>query len=106
MYFPIPSENLEEEKQAEIIVNYDGNESILLIDDTEVVIQVGQAMLSRHGYIVYTAHNADEALAQLKNNNIDLVITDMIMPEIDGIGLLQIIFAGCLIKALYDRQFF
>ncbi|MCJ7538834.1 MAG: response regulator [Desulfobacterales bacterium] len=63
-----------------------GNETILLIDDEEMVIDVGVALLNRIGYTVLKAMNGYEAIEAYKEkkDEIDLVILDMIMPDIGG----------------------
>jgi CheY-like chemotaxis protein len=63
-----------------------GNETILLIDDEEMVIDVGQRLLERLGYEVLTASTGNEALKiyQKQGMGIKLVILDMIMPDMGG----------------------
>ena len=61
-------------------------ETILFVDDEEVVVTVGRQMLEKLGYAVLTAAGGKEALNTYKNSNtkIDLVILDMIMPDMGG----------------------
>jgi PAS domain S-box-containing protein len=63
-----------------------GHEHILLVDDEEVVLQLGSQMLKRIGYRITTCGNGDEALAVFSENPeaFDLVITDMNMPGMAG----------------------
>jgi len=63
-----------------------GSETILLVEDEEVVMQVGQALLERLGYRVIAAQNGKQAVDTIvkKGDEIDLVILDMIMPEMSG----------------------
>jgi CheY-like chemotaxis protein len=58
-------------------------ETILLVDDEEIVIGVGRQMLEKLGFSVLTAHNGKQALDVYENNQskIDLIILDMIMPD-------------------------
>ena len=58
-------------------------ETILLVDDEEIVIGVGRQMLEKLGFSVLTAHNGQQALDVYDNNQskIDLIILDMIMPD-------------------------
>jgi two-component system cell cycle sensor histidine kinase/response regulator CckA len=65
---------------------YEGSESILLVDDEEMIIDVGKAMLQKLGYQVVVAKGGEQALEKLAQNmdQIDLVILDMIMPGMDG----------------------
>jgi len=59
---------------------------ILLVDDEEMILDVGQNMLVRLGYKVVAAGGGSEALNKVKDlgEQIDLVILDLIMPEMDG----------------------
>lgn len=58
---------------------------ILLIDDDEAIRNVFQRFLTRHGYQITCAENGREGLRLLKANLPDLVITDIMMPETDGL---------------------
>ncbi len=63
-----------------------GNEGILLVDDEDVIIDVGQQMLKTLGYQVYVAKSGREAIETYEANNdrIDMVILDMVMPDMGG----------------------
>jgi two-component system cell cycle sensor histidine kinase/response regulator CckA len=63
-----------------------GAETILLVDDDEMVIDVSQQLLGKLGYTVFTASNGHEAIEiyQKHYNEISLVIIDMIMPDLNG----------------------
>jgi PAS domain S-box-containing protein len=63
-----------------------GNETILLLDDEKMVLDVGRPMLEKIGYTVFIAASGKEALAIYKNDltAIQLVIIDLIMPEMNG----------------------
>lgn len=63
-----------------------GTETILLVDDEYMVIDIGKEILEKLGYKVITAASGTEALDVFKNNQkkIDLVILDMIMPDMSG----------------------
>ena len=63
-----------------------GRETILLIDDEEVIIDVSREILEALGYRVWTVRTGQEAIALYKSrkNEIDLVILDMIMPGMSG----------------------
>jgi PAS domain S-box-containing protein len=63
-----------------------GTETILLVDDEKMVLEVSKAMLESTGYRVYATGSGQEALAVYmeKQKEIDLVILDMIMPGISG----------------------
>jgi CheY-like chemotaxis protein len=63
-----------------------GHETILLVDDESMILDVTQAMLEGLGYRVLTAPGGAEALEIYRENreNIDLVILDMVMPGMSG----------------------
>ncbi len=63
-------------------------ESILIVDDEKNYTAVLSVVLQEEGYETITANSAAEALAALKIEDVDLVITDMKMPGMDGIDLL------------------
>ena len=63
-----------------------GTESILFIDDEEMLVSIGLAMLQKLGYQVVGKTDPAEALEEFKArpNNYDLVITDLTMPKMTG----------------------
>ena len=63
-----------------------GSETILVVDDEEVLRQMVTAVLEDHGYRVRTAADGEEALRCLQTGeeHIDLVLLDMVMPGMDG----------------------
>lgn len=65
-------------------------QKILLVDDNDFIL----LMLERYiadfgGYETIKAHSAKEALRHIKTQDFDLIITDVIMPETDGIQLIN-----------------
>ncbi len=64
-------------------------ESVLIVDDEENYLIVLKELLSEENYEVVTAGNALEALETFKESDFDLVLTDMKMPQMDGIELLE-----------------
>lgn len=63
-----------------------GCETILLVDDEEMILDVGKALLEKLGYTVITANGGKLAMDMIRHQRtpIDLVILDMIMPGMDG----------------------
>jgi len=57
---------------------------ILLVDDEEVVLDVGTMMLEKIGYQVIGARNSAEAVEIFKQNEIDLVLLDLKLPDESG----------------------
>jgi DNA-binding NtrC family response regulator len=62
---------------------------ILVVDDEPNLRRVLSAQLARDGYDVHTAEDGAEALTLLGEHHIDLVITDLRMPNVDGMELLR-----------------
>ena len=60
---------------------------ILLVDDDAHIARVMSIWLTRHGHEIVATHNGREALSRLKTESIDLIISDMNMPEMDGLAL-------------------
>ncbi|MFH1102241.1 MAG: sigma-54 dependent transcriptional regulator [Pseudomonadota bacterium] len=64
-------------------------ETILIVDDEKNYPPVLSAVLEEEGYETLTANSGKEALEILKQSEVDLVLTDMKMPGMDGIELLE-----------------
>lgn len=64
-------------------------ESILVVDDEEAIREVVSTMLEAKGYRCTAVSNGRAAQEQIKRLTPDLVLSDMIMPEMDGIKLLE-----------------
>ncbi|MFO0547613.1 MAG: sigma-54 dependent transcriptional regulator [Polyangiaceae bacterium] len=62
---------------------------ILVVDDEANLRRVLVAQLTRDGYDVHAAEDGEVALAVLREHHIDLVITDLRMPKLDGMDLLR-----------------
>jgi two-component system response regulator AtoC len=62
---------------------------ILVVDDEPNLRRVLSAQLQRDGYDVQTAEDGEQGLQLLQEHHIDLVITDLRMPKIDGLELLR-----------------
>jgi two-component system response regulator AtoC len=62
---------------------------VLIVDDEPNLRKILSAQLSRDGYDVMTAEDGEQGLAMLKEHHIDLVITDLKMPKVDGMTLLR-----------------
>lgn len=62
---------------------------VLVVDDELTIAQMLEILLRNDGHSVFQAHNGNEALKLLKENVFDLMITDVRLPGIDGITLMQ-----------------
>jgi signal transduction histidine kinase len=85
IYLPASDKEVLEEKapSADVLT---GTETILLVDDEGTILDVGNEMLTALGYKVMSAKSGKKALEVYTENKdeIDLVILDMIMPEMSG----------------------
>nr|WP_319392559.1 ATP-binding protein [uncultured Desulfobacter sp.] len=86
VYFPVVDKDIEPQKQADVKNIETGKERILLVDDDDLLLEMGRVLLDSLGYHV-TAHTSSiRALTkfQKRPGNFDLVITDQTMPEMTG----------------------
>ena len=60
------------------------NTKILLVDDEKDILEIVGYNLSQEGYQIFTAANGKEAIAKVKKIIPDLIIMDVMMPEMDG----------------------
>ncbi|MBN2798797.1 MAG: response regulator [Deltaproteobacteria bacterium] len=66
---------------------------VLLVDDDPLVLLTAQRALERHGFRVSVANNASEALSILEDTAVELMLTDVLMPQMSGITLAKIVHA-------------
>ena len=64
-------------------------ETVLIVDDEKNYPPILSAVLEEEGFETLMAYSGEEALSVLKNSDVDLVLTDMKMPSLDGIELLE-----------------
>ena len=85
IYLPASGKRVFEEQQQTVPVEK-GTGNILLVDDEQMIVDVGKQLLEHLGYSVQTAGSGQEAIELMSNNHkkIDLVILDLIMPEMGG----------------------
>lgn len=82
-YITKPSKKTETESQKP---DMEGTETILLVEDQKEILDITAKMLKLKGYNILSASTPSEAirLAKERKENIDLLITDIIMPEMNG----------------------
>ena len=85
IYLPASEKRVAEEIET-IEKVLKGDETILLVDDEQMIIEIGQEILNALGYRVLPAMSGHEALEiyQDNKNSVDMVILDMIMPNMSG----------------------
>jgi PAS domain S-box-containing protein len=85
IYLPTIQKEVPAEKERPV-VTLRGSETILLVDDEALIVDVSKKMIEGLGYEVLPAKSGDEALKiyQRSHERIDIVILDMIMPYMNG----------------------
>jgi two-component system, cell cycle sensor histidine kinase and response regulator CckA len=68
-----------------------GTETILMVDDEDLLLTMGQTILGTYGYRVITANNGHNALEMISKSDrqIDLLLTDLVMPGMSGRELVE-----------------
>ena len=67
------------------------SENIIIIDDERRMCDSLSALLSGNGYTVKTFQNSLEAVETIRDEKVDLVITDIKMPDMDGLEILNVV---------------
>lgn len=85
IYLPASAGTVEEDRPLSGDIQT-GRETVLLVDDEEMVLDVGSAILEKLGYRVLTASGGREGIEVFDSNrgSISLVVLDMIMPDLGG----------------------
>jgi two-component system alkaline phosphatase synthesis response regulator PhoP/two-component system response regulator VicR len=73
---------------------------ILAVDDEPNIVRLIQVNLERQGYQVETANNGRQALEKVRANRPDLLVSDVMMPEMDGFELLKNVRADASLSDL------
>jgi len=93
IYFPRSQQPEKETETMPVIPRSKlcGTETILVVDDESDITSLIQMLLTEHGYRVFTAASGSQALQVLEKENIELIISDIIMPNMDGYQLAEIV---------------
>jgi len=65
------------------------NYKVLVVDDEDYIRESIEIILRTEGFEVFSVNSGFKALEVLQKNNIDVVLTDIKMPEMDGVTLLR-----------------
>jgi two-component system cell cycle sensor histidine kinase/response regulator CckA len=86
IYLPESEKEVQEVVVKTPVETIKGTETILLVDDEEVILEVGKDLLEALGYRVLLARDGKEAIEVYKKNQdeIDIVVLDMVMPTMGG----------------------
>ena len=63
--------------------------TILCVDDNDQSLSIRKVMLETRGYRVIACSDAQQALDEFQRSSVDLVLTDLVMPNMDGIELIR-----------------
>ena len=64
---------------------------VLIVDDSKTELMFMTDLLQKNGILVRTAENADEAFKRLADEKPDLILMDLVMPEMDGVETTRLI---------------
>jgi two-component system cell cycle sensor histidine kinase/response regulator CckA len=95
IYLPVHSESLPAAEQRDVASPPLGTETILLVEDDDTVRKLAVISLLSQGYRVVPASDGQDALRIVEEypNQIDMLLTDVVMPNIDGLDLANILRA-------------
>jgi len=68
-------------------------ETILLVDDEETVRLFSSLVLTKHGFGVVSARSAEDALTAAEGQSVQLLLTDVMMPGMNGFRLAEVLLA-------------
>ncbi len=94
LYFPKDSEHSfagEADTDDAPLEDCRGNETILVVDDESALLRLNTSILKGQGYRVIATQTAKEALEILERESIDLLLSDVIIPTMDGYQLAAIV---------------
>jgi two-component system KDP operon response regulator KdpE len=80
--------------QCGVMPSQEGKQNVLVVDDEAQITRVLKTTLSSQGYGVRTAADGDEALQVMKSWPPDLILTDLRMPNVDGLELCKRVRMG------------
>ncbi len=89
LYFPCcePVDTTSPGNEQAPSTNRYGTEVVLVVDDEQNLLDMNRTLLSSYGYQVFCANSGQQALAILQEQKVDIVLSDIIMPEMDGFEL-------------------
>jgi CheY-like chemotaxis protein/glycine cleavage system H lipoate-binding protein len=67
------------------------NLSVLVVDDEQIVLDSVKKHLRKENYTVHQSYSVQEALDLMKETRIDIILTDLMMPDIDGLEFMNLV---------------
>ena len=77
---------------------------ILVCDDDKDIVEAIEIYLTQEGHHILKAYDGEQAIRVLKNNPVDLLIIDVMMPKLDGIRATLKIAKKMRFRSLFYRQ--
>jgi len=71
----------------------DKNLNVLVVDDEQIVLDSVRKHLGKENFIIHTVLAVDQALEKVRQGIIDIILTDLMMPEIDGLEFMRLVKA-------------
>ena len=78
-----------EKETSEVQNEQDSRQKILVVDDEASIRRILETRLKMLGYEIETAADGEEAIAVFNKSNPDLIVLDVMMPKIDGYGVVR-----------------
>lgn len=72
----------------------DNKKKILLVEDDRMIVDLYRLRFEEEGYEVYSTDKGSEAIAWAQENQPDVVLLDIILPEVDGFSILESLKSG------------
>ena len=66
-----------------------GQQTLMLVDDEQDILDTGKRYLQRNGYRIITAENGREAINKYKKHMIDMVVLDIGLPDMNGLSCFE-----------------
>lgn len=79
----------QQQTQANMTADIKMSGTLLLVDDEDNILKSLRRLLRPEGYTIFTANSGKQGLEILANETVDIVISDMRMPEMDGAAFLE-----------------
>jgi signal transduction histidine kinase len=91
IYLPAEGQSIREDVSSVPDEDLHGVETVMVVDDENVLLTMAETVLSEYGYCVLTANSGHKALAILSRGDVqvDLIITDLVMPTMSGRELIE-----------------
>ena len=70
---------------------FEGKKKVLVADDDKSLVKAVKFELEKRGFSVYVAYDGEEALKVIESNRPDLVVLDVVMPEMDGYEVMRVL---------------